>query len=1786
MRANVNNVYKLDNFIYRMKKGVIFGFIIVSILIVSLSFVSAFSFGDWFENIWNSITGKSVDINNMCNDTDGGKDYFKKGVINFTDGSEVDVCEFGIGSNYLREWYCGYVPATRYSPARYYSFETYECPDGCVEGACIDLNASFVSSQSVCNDTDGGKDPYVKGSANGFNDECRIRYGYQGDAEHYVSESYCGDVVLGKMGPEGPVFFEQIDCLNGCVDGACKCSSDSNCPINFKCQVSTGKCLEGRYQCAYVSKDYTKEYLKNNVSVEMMTLDFLGKYVFDGCLGGTKISEAMCNTTTGQAYSKIVDCPDSYVCAENACKICTDGDKDNNCKEFGDCNDANSNVYLTASEICDGFDNDCNGAVDNGALCPKGSLCSNGACIIDDTFDQNIVDGISFSKQLALMSEEDLDSSQFQSVQKQSKSVIGIEELDIVQEWLFYGNKKMNNQWVYASAGSSIFIDGAWAFDETGASVWEKNSQIDVSDSWVYIGEWVASENAWVYFSNDWAWTDDVWFYSTNSWVKDKKTGKSYFLDSAWIKLSNSWIYDLVDVRPNEGFNQKDMSKYSNDEVFLISDKNWKDVLPLVPVTTWTQQNGGDSECQRGYGTAEDVCVYPTLIYHDEELSYYINYEKIENLGEILNIGTSSFYNDSLVYYSLNGLIIYNVKTGKKEVIADYACTVKMNDKYVLYETCLQSDLILYDRLSKSKEKIAGGNSFSFSNNYILFTKEVGTTPPIDGWYRRINDIYLTKIKSKETIKIAENTISADEIINSDKYAIWTEFLDGKFYLNVYTFAEGATEKILLDSYPTNLYLNGDDLFFLKDYNLFSYNLINKIQLPIILDKKISEYSIYGDKILYVFDYSLVYLTDFSNSKNELISKNLDFKYSSPIIYEEGFIFAGVNGDFDSFFFISNSSIKSSFIEKKSFDVDSSIHFMQQFKTGKVKIVGDTPQELDNLLIAEPDFGAGINSNNIQRIYPKDYLFYWESYNDVVYVEDNYELGLMASTYASLINAPLIIEGTALDNEVYLNGRHLICVGEVNKICDEYYGLEQLQQKYVEKTNTDKIILVNPNDLDIKLEERFQSEKSLNPIYNLYGKNSLVAPILASAKHEIIISNTSVNYTDISNFIKDRINLLVPYILENSQGFKKSFVKDQIYKKNIDSGDLFELNLPVNLKEEIYGLKGFEDKLGIIKYSSDGSSLFYDVNSNKFLSVSLDFDNMFDYSNSLDKIVYAEYDSNFYTSNILLYDIDTNEKSLIDTFGNQVKLDPLIKGEYLVWAKNIEGKCSNNHEVACFDESDCESYCYQGGDSCNLDSECGDGDFCTDGFCSDALSLSFKNINSENVEKIEDGTYFRELFISGSKMAYYNYNLNTHTIYDFKLKGKENFEMFNSRLFGFDNNNLLFVNSISNELYLYNLVTKEKVALDTLFSDWNYYQSNPKIYGDKVVWVGKDLSGGGFCYKDSSISCSSDKDCEDNWGCTGSAVYSYDINTKEKKLEYSSKEIRSLSLVKKDIFFVSNKYYNSFIYGYLTLFGAPNAIPIKEEMGRTGSWDNARSLDSSEYADVYLEDGFSDLAVGRIQGITISDVSSYVGRDLLYSKIGKTNNIALLLGDGEFDWNGAFNSDGLKIKKWALVLEKIGYSVKCLVGSGASSECLNFISPEEDWPIKMMNTDLIFIGHHGSPTFAGIYLNQIPVLEKSMVILASCSTCASSDGNSFCNNIMRRGAISNIAALSIAWGGNPLYYDFMNKIYGKNNLDIGTAFAASYNYDIFMFMTTLLGDPTFNPEPDYKFEEEVVYDEH
>lgn len=208
-------------------------------------------------------------------------------------------------------------------------------------------------------------------------------------------------------------------------------------------------------------------------------------------------------------------------------------------------------------------------------------------------------------------------------------------------------------------------------------------------------------------------------------------------------------------------------------------------------------------------------------------------------------------------------------------------------------------------------------------------------------------------------------------------------------------------------------------------------------------------------------------------------------------------------------------------------DYDSAIYFLQQYSPSRLTLLSSN-SELNNLLVSPQPFGAGLSSSNIQSIISADYFSYWQNFDSVVYVEDNYELALLASPYASLINAPLVIQGTATDSAGVFSGKKIICVGSVSPpgaSCNESYNLEQLQQGYVQLTNTNKVTLVNPDDLDSNFFTwSYLPEKSSIGVYELEESYSLMAPFLAGARHEIIFPIKSSDINTINYDLKLKLS--------------------------------------------------------------------------------------------------------------------------------------------------------------------------------------------------------------------------------------------------------------------------------------------------------------------------------------------------------------------------------------------------------------------------------------------------------------------------------------------------------------------------------------------------------------------------------------------------------------------------------------------------------------------------------------
>lgn len=209
--------------------------------------------------------------------------------------------------------------------------------------------------------------------------------------------------------------------------------------------------------------------------------------------------------------------------------------------------------------------------------------------------------------------------------------------------------------------------------------------------------------------------------------------------------------------------------------------------------------------------------------------------------------------------------------------------------------------------------------------------------------------------------------------------------------------------------------------------------------------------------------------------------------------------------------------------EGNHFDADGIVNFINEYKATKIISTSEIPQSLKTLLQTD----AAINPANVVVATPQELFFYWSSFNTVVYVDNNYENALLASTYASLINAPLIIKG--INDTFNLSGRKVICVPSAfSASCTESISLEGLRIKYISLTSSDKILITNASLTKQSLIDQKSTLPSGNFFTNMYYYSSLAAPILASAKHELLLTVQTKNKDSVNTTLKTLTNSMNP----------------------------------------------------------------------------------------------------------------------------------------------------------------------------------------------------------------------------------------------------------------------------------------------------------------------------------------------------------------------------------------------------------------------------------------------------------------------------------------------------------------------------------------------------------------------------------------------------------------------------------------------------------------------------------
>jgi len=254
------------------------------------------------------------------------------------------------------------------------------------------------------------------------------------------------------------------------------------------------------------------------------------------------------------------------------------------------------------------------------------------------------------------------------------------------------------------------------------------------------------------------------------------------------------------------------------------------------------------------------------------------------------------------------------------------------------------------------------------------------------------------------------------------------------------------------------------------------------------------------------------------------------------------------------------------------FDADSTIHFLREFRPDRLTIVGEIPSwlrvRLEEVLSGTP----------IEEITAENYsgFWNWDNVARAVYSEDDYSAALVASVYASLIDAPYII-GDHYGKEL-LKGKDVTCIGNVTTIeCNETYSINQLRRIYAKLTKTEKIILTNPGDIEMGISEEFITGNSGNiitgnsgRIFSLYSGTSLSAPFLAAGKHELILETYSDSIEETDKFIEDEIKgldikaeyltiMASPLAIPMVNLYEGRYAVDQWEYSNIDTDPYLEL---------------------------------------------------------------------------------------------------------------------------------------------------------------------------------------------------------------------------------------------------------------------------------------------------------------------------------------------------------------------------------------------------------------------------------------------------------------------------------------------------------------------------------------------------------------------------------------------------------------------------------------------------
>jgi hypothetical protein len=253
---------------------------------------------------------------------------------------------------------------------------------------------------------------------------------------------------------------------------------------------------------------------------------------------------------------------------------------------------------------------------------------------------------------------------------------------------------------------------------------------------------------------------------------------------------------------------------------------------------------------------------------------------------------------------------------------------------------------------------------------------------------------------------------------------------------------------------------------------------------------------------------------------------------------------------------------------------------------------------------------------------------------------------------------------------------------------------------------------------------------------------------------------------------------------------------------------------------------------------------------------------------------------------------------------------------------------------------------------------------------------------------------------------------------------------------------------------------------------------------------------------------------------------------------------------------------------FLTIISSPRAIPDSKFEECSGSWQNRFPRDWF-YASLGNKE--PEINVGRIYGISLSDASAYIARDLEYeflrNKIYSSNWTSISVGHSFL-----YCSDYAREIKNNLVAA--GYNAYCYTEKNYP-ECTKNKKPPYN---EYKNKNYINFNDHGAPYawWQTLSYKDIPWLNLSLSIGAACLTNNywQYSNKNFGAHMIRKGAIGYIGAVGVTYTTTGIIVvSGIRRLGSNSNLTLGKMFlmlgmtGEGYDKDY-----SLLGDPTLQPK--------------